>query len=255
MNRVRVKRWRDRHIDVVRARARERYKRHYRGIGPTKQTWRGMLDRCRRVTHIGWHRYGGRGITVCERWLSYENFLLDMGERPVGHTIHRIDNDKGYEPGNCKWATQTEQKAASKANHPHGMSPRQYERRLAANKRYRQRNPEKFRQYKKMARLRKKNSKTADPTGELSYGPVEGVDTCYDDRRTQSNKPNAPGALPLAREGRGGHRGIDLDPAGGDGGGAFEVLSLEERRRRFDSLRAAYGQRPSLGRVVVEGFE
>jgi hypothetical protein len=76
---------------------------------PTYNTWEHMLARCRNPNNKRWKRYGGRGITVCERWLTFENFLADMGEKPPGLTIERKDNDGNYEPGNCKWATTTDQ--------------------------------------------------------------------------------------------------------------------------------------------------
>lgn len=68
-----------------------------------------MHDRCRRPNHKNWVDYGGRGISVCERWADFAAFLADMGEPPSGTTLERVENDRGYEPGNCRWATRLEQ--------------------------------------------------------------------------------------------------------------------------------------------------
>lgn len=72
-------------------------------------SWRCMNSRCYNPKDISYHNYGGRGITVCKRWLDIKNFIFDMGERPEGLTLERINNDKGYCKENCKWATYTEQ--------------------------------------------------------------------------------------------------------------------------------------------------
>jgi hypothetical protein len=76
---------------------------------PTYQCWYDMLRRCYRPRDQHYENYGGRGITVCERWVWYENFLVDMGEKPEGMTLGRIDNAKGYSPDNCEWQTRWQQ--------------------------------------------------------------------------------------------------------------------------------------------------
>ena len=76
---------------------------------PEYTVWNGMMARCENEGGKDFYRYGGRGIRVCDRWKDFANFLADMGLRPKGTSIDRIDNSKGYEPGNCRWADEKTQ--------------------------------------------------------------------------------------------------------------------------------------------------
>lgn len=76
---------------------------------PTYESWAAMIQRCTSPNYKFYARYGGRGIKVCERWRDFRNFLADMGERPHGLTLDRINNGGNYEPGNVRWATRRQQ--------------------------------------------------------------------------------------------------------------------------------------------------
>jgi len=82
----------------------------------TYRIWQAMLTRCRNPNVSCAKDYSGRGISVCERWHEFENFLADMGEAPKKHSIDRINNDGNYEPGNCRWATRHQQASNTRAN-------------------------------------------------------------------------------------------------------------------------------------------
>lgn len=89
---------------------RKEFKREYR-------TWKCMKARCYTASSSHFDRYGGRGITVCDRWRdSFENFLTDMGPRPAGMTLGRKDNEQGYAPDNCQWETKQEQNSNTSQN-------------------------------------------------------------------------------------------------------------------------------------------
>ena len=75
------------------------------GDHPLRGVWSNMIERCRNPNREDYKWYGARGITVCERWQHFHNFVEDMGERPAGYQLDRKDSDKGYSPENCRWVT------------------------------------------------------------------------------------------------------------------------------------------------------
>ena len=84
---------------------------------PTYKSWSEMIARCSNPKSKIYRYYGGRGIAVCERWRSFENFLADMGERPPERSLDRIDTNGNYEPKNCRWATKVQQMRNMRSNH------------------------------------------------------------------------------------------------------------------------------------------
>lgn len=86
------------------------------------EAWRGMRQRCLNPNFLPYKNYGGRGIKICDRWLqSYQNFLDDMGRKPgADYSLDRIDNNRGYYPDNCRWATKSEQRRNQRSRNGEG---------------------------------------------------------------------------------------------------------------------------------------
>jgi hypothetical protein len=89
---------------------------HAKNPTPTYRSWISMKARCKDPNATGYHRYGGIGVKVCERWLDFSNFLADMGERPPATSLGRIGDIGNYEPGNCEWQTRKQQAKRGSSN-------------------------------------------------------------------------------------------------------------------------------------------
>ncbi len=105
------------HLQREYALSGDAHRSHGMSETPIWHTWKSMLRRCEEVGHKDYPNYGGRGISVCERWHTFENFYADMGDKPDGMSIERTHNEEGYSPDNCVWATKQEQNRNTRSTH------------------------------------------------------------------------------------------------------------------------------------------
>ena len=91
-------------------------KSHEQCDNPTYKSWTAMKSRCLNPNTVAYQNYGGRGIKICDEWMDFNNFLRDMGDKPKGKTLDRIDVNGNYEPSNCRWASVKEQNRNTRQN-------------------------------------------------------------------------------------------------------------------------------------------
>ena len=107
---------------------RQTHGKSHRNRTPEYTTWASMIQRCTNQNNRNYHHYGGRGIKICSEWMDFTKFLADMGDRPDGYSLDRIDVNGDYCKENCKWSSQTEQMHNLRTNNKYGYPGIQYDK-------------------------------------------------------------------------------------------------------------------------------